>query len=311
MYESYFGLKEKPFSIQPDPDFLFFSNIHRMAYTMLEYGVENRAGFTVITGEIGSGKTTLVRCLLDNLSESARVGLLNNMHRGTSSLLEWVLLAFGRPYDLGSQVALFDAFQQFLISEYTQGRRTILIIDEAHNLSAAMLEELRLLSNINADKHQLLQMILIGQPQLQQLLNLPELQQFAQRVAVDFRLRALPPQDVQGYIQHRLEVAGRTEPIFLPEACSAIARASEGIPRKINILCDTAMVYAMSLDAGRIDLAIVNEVIRDRREYGVFTTDPAPCPASGLQSQSNLESDRQDGGEEAGDIPVTSLDGWR
>lgn len=274
MYESYYGLREKPFSIQPDPDFLFFSRRHRMAYTMLEYGVENRAGFSVITGDIGSGKTTLVRCLLNNLPESVNVGLISNTHRGLSGLLEWVMLAFDQSYDQASPVAMFDAFQQFLIREYGAGRRIILIVDEAQNLSPEALEELRLLSNINADKHQLLQMILVGQPELQQLLNRPELQQLAQRVAVDFYLRPLAAEEVAAYIEHRLEVAGRTEPLFTPEACRAIASRSKGIPRTINILCDTALVYGMSMDATRIDEVVVNEVIQDRQDYGVFS--PAP-----------------------------------
>jgi type II secretory pathway predicted ATPase ExeA len=169
---------------------------------------------------------------------------------------------------------MFDAFQQFLIREYSEGRRTILIIDEAQNLSPEALEELRLLSNINADKHQLLQMILVGQPELQQLLIRPELQQLAQRVAVDFYLRPLEAEEVEAYIGHRLEVAGRSEPLFTPEACGAIASFSQGIPRTINILCDTALVYGMSMDAVRIDEAVVSEVIRDRQDYGVFG--PAP-----------------------------------
>jgi type II secretory pathway predicted ATPase ExeA len=167
-----------------------------MACTMLEYWVENRAGFSVITGDIGSRKTTLVRCLVNNLPESVNVGLISNTHRGLSGLLEWVMPALDRSYDQTSPVAMFDAFQQFLIREYGAGRRVILIIDEAQNFSLEALEELRLLSNINGDKHQLPQMILLGLPGLQQLLNRPELVQLAQRVAVDFYRRPLAAEEV-------------------------------------------------------------------------------------------------------------------
>jgi type II secretory pathway predicted ATPase ExeA len=274
MYETFYGLTEKPFSIQPDPEFLYLSQRHKLAYTMLIYSIENRAGFSVITGEIGSGKTTLVRRLLSEyLAGSKTVGLVTNTHADYNDLLQWVMLAFGQPYDNMSPVALFDAFQQFLIKEYSEGRRTILIVDEAQNLSASALEALRLLSNINVDKHQLLQMILLGQPQLQHLLTRPELQQFAQRVAVDFRLTPLEEDDVEAYIHHRLSVAGRSEALFTPEACGIIAHHSKGIPRTINILCDTALVYGMAMEAARIDEQVVNEVIKDRRQFGVFVPD--------------------------------------
>lgn len=274
MYESFFQLREKPFSIQPDPEFLYLSRRHKLAYTMLVYSLENRAGFSVITGDVGSGKTTLVRRLLGFLPQSTTVGLVTNTHDNVTNLLEWVMLAFGQPYVHVSQVALFDAFQQFLIKEYSEGRRTLLIIDEAQNLSASTLEELRLLSNINADKDQLLQMILLGQPELQHLISRPDMRQFAQRVAVDFRLLPLEADEVEGYIRHRLAIAGRSEPLFTSSACRAIARISGGIPRSINVLCDTAMVYAMALEASRIDAAVIWEVVKDRREYGVFD-DPA------------------------------------
>jgi type II secretory pathway predicted ATPase ExeA len=280
MYESFYRLTEKPFSIQPDPDFLFFGRRHSMAYSMLEYGVENRAGFTVITGEVGAGKTTLIRHLLNNLPGSVTVGLITNTHQHTTNLLEWVMLAFGQPYDGMSPVALFDAFQNYLIKEYSSGRRAILIIDEAQNLSPDALEALRVLSNINADKHQLLQLILTGQPQLKYLLGKPELEQFAQRVAVDFHLSPITGDEVTQYIQHRLEVAGRSEPLFTDQACQAIAKYSKGIPRTINILCDTALVYGMSLDAEMVDEAIVEEVMRDKRQYGVFSYDEGVDPAA-------------------------------
>lgn len=270
MYESFYGLKEKPFSIQPDPDFLFMGRRHTLAYTMLEYGVRNHAGFSVICGEIGCGKTTLIRHLLNSLGAEVTVGLVYNTHRDIADLLEWIMLAFGQPYEALSPVARYDAFQRFLIAEYAAGRRTILIVDEAQNLNASALESLRMLSNINADKHQLLQVILVGQPQLRDLLKLPELHQFAQRVAVDFFIPPLSAEEVGRYVAHRLHVAGRDDPLFEPEAVARIAQATRGVPRAINVLCDTTLVYGFASEASSIGLTLVDEVLADRQQYGVL-----------------------------------------
>jgi general secretion pathway protein A len=270
MYETYYGLTEKPFSIQPDPAFLFMSKRHRLAFTMLEYGVRNRVGFSVICGEIGCGKTTLVRKLLADLDESVTVGLVYNTHTDIADLLEWIMLAFGQPYASMTPVERYDRFQQFLLAEYAARRRVVLIVDEAQNLNAGALESLRMLSNINADKDQLLQVILVGQPQLQALLSRPELHQFTQRVGVDFFIPPLGAPEVALYVRHRLAVAGREAPLFSEDALARIATASRGIPRTINILCDTALVYGYAADAELIDTALVEEVLQDRREYGVL-----------------------------------------
>jgi type II secretory pathway predicted ATPase ExeA len=271
MYEAFYGLKEKPFSIQPDPDFLFMGKRHGMAYAMLEYSIRNKAGFAVISGEIGCGKTTLIRSLLENLGDNVCIGLVYNTHQDIANLLEWIMLAFGQPYAGLSQVSLYDAFQQFLIEQYGAGKRVLLIVDEAQNLSPAALESLRMLSNINADKDQLLQMILVGQPQLKDLLRRPELQQFAQRVSAHFFIPPLELEEVGRYIVHRLKVAGRTEPLFTLTATERIAEVSRGIPRTINILCDMVLVYGYSGESQLIDLDLVNEVIRDQSTYGIFS----------------------------------------
>jgi len=282
MYEEFYGLESKPFSIQPDPEFIYWGRTHSLAYAMLEYGVMNHAGFTVITGEIGCGKTTLIRHLLNKLEEDYTVGLVSNIQGG--NLLEWVLSAFDQPYESSSAVALHDQLQKFLIEQYSYGKRTILIVDEAQNLGPKLLEQLRLLSNINADNDQLLQLILVGQPQLKALLQSPELAQFAQRVASDFHLIALTQADVKEYIDHRLEVAGRHEGLFTDLACERIYEASRGIPRIINILCDTCMVYGFAQVSEQIDSSIVDEVIQDKKEHGVFrlgeeVAPPAPVEA--------------------------------
>ncbi|OIR03161.1 hypothetical protein GALL_146800 [mine drainage metagenome] len=271
MYQAFYGLKENPFSIQPDPDFLYFGRRHSYAYAMMEFGIRNRVGFMVISGEIGCGKTTLVRHLLNNLAPEHTVGLVYNTHREIANLLQWIMLSFGLVYEGQSNVALFDEFQRFLIKQYGAGKSVLLIIDEAHNLNPDALESLRMLSNINADKNQLLQIMLVGQPQLKDLLLKPELLQFSQRVEVDFHIKPFEAADVQGYIQHRLKVAGRETPLFTAEACARIAEASQGTPRRINILCNTALVYGFAAESAMIDLALVEEMLNDKAEFGALS----------------------------------------
>jgi general secretion pathway protein A len=271
MYEAFYNLKENPFSIQPDPEFLYLSTRHSQAYAMMEYGIKNKAGFIVLSGEIGCGKTTLIRHLLNNLPPEMTVGLVNNTHRDIANLLEWIMLAFGLPYEGMSSVGLYDAFQRFLIEQYSSEKGALLIIDEAQNLSSAALEYLRMLSNINADKHQLLQIMLVGQPQLKDMLLQPDLIQLSQRVELDFHIKPFAADDVQKYIEHRLGIAGRETPLFTPEACARIAEASQCIPRRINILCNTALVYGFAAEADLIGLELVEEVLSDKAESGALS----------------------------------------
>jgi type II secretory pathway predicted ATPase ExeA len=276
MYEHHYGLREKPFSILPDPDMIYWGQNHRLAFAMMEFGVMNNAGFTVITGEIGCGKTTLLRYLLRNLDHHIAVGLISNTPRAKADLLQWVLMSLDQPFE-DSYPVLFKRLQQFLHDQYSRGGRTILVVDEAQNLGAEALEELRMLSNINADKDQYLQIILIGQPQLKDLLRSPELFQFAQRVSSDFHLKPLNPSEVSDYINYRLKAAGARAPLFSNEACRSIAHASQGIPRTINILCDTAMIYGFAVSAESITAEIVTMVIENKTQYGVLPLTPSPA----------------------------------
>ena len=269
MYEAYHGLKEKPFSILPDPDLIYWGPVHRLAFAILEFGVLNNAGFTVITGEIGTGKTTLIRHLLRKLDPTVTVGLISNTPNGRDELLQWIMMSLGLPFN-DSYPALFQKFNQFLYTQYGKRRRTILIIDEAQNLGAEALEELRMLSNINAEKRQFLQMILVGQPQLRQLLSTPKLMQFAQRVSSDFHLKPLTHDEVAQYIEFRLRAAGSHGQLFSPEACKLIAEASAGVPRIINILCDTALVYSYAANTHRISQDLIKMVIDDKKDFGVL-----------------------------------------
>jgi general secretion pathway protein A len=277
MYEAFFGLSEKPFTILPDPNLIYWGPNHRLALAMLQFGVMNNAGFTVITGEIGSGKTTLLRYMLRQLDPQIVVGLMSSTPQGHADLLQWVMMSLNQPFE-DSYPRMFKAFQQFLRDQYALGRRTILIADEAQNLGLHELEELRMLSNINADKDQLLQIVLVGQPQLRDMLRTPQLVQFAQRVSSDFHLKPLGIDEVDQYISFRLSAVGCQTKLFDQEASRLIAQASRGVPRTINILCDTAMVYAFATNSQTVTPEIVALVIKDKRDYGVFGSVAAGTP---------------------------------
>lgn len=285
MYESYYKFKEKPFSLLPDPGFLYLSKNHRMALAMLEYGLMNQAGFTVITGEIGSGKTTLIRKLLIQIEsdENIKVGLVSNTHRSFGELLQWILLAFKLEYRGKEKVELYQTLSEFLRREYDMGHRTILIIDEAQNLDIESLEQLRMLSNINADKDQILQLMLIGQPGLRDMLRQPELEQFAQRIAIDFHLRPLDLQGTCDYIRHRLVVAGGDPNLFEAAACVTVHYYTRGVPRLINVLCDTALVCGYADQKARIDADLIHDVVRDRNIGGIF-----PVWSAGQEDHDNV-----------------------
>ena len=228
MYEAFYELRGKPFTILPDPDMIYWGRMHSMAFTMLEFGVMNNAGFTVITGEIGSGKTTLVRHLLKRLPTNISVGLISNSPQGRQELLQWIMMSLNRPFE-GDYPTLFKRLQDYLHGQVAGGRRTLLIIDEGQNLEPEALEHLRMISNINADHHQILQLILVGQPQLRDLLRSPQLHQFAQRISSDFHLQSLGPREVVNYIAFRLQAVGGPRPpraLFTLEACNLIAQAS-------------------------------------------------------------------------------------
>jgi len=270
MYESYYNLKAKPFSVIPDPSFIFWSEAHKLAFAMLQYGIVSHAGITVITGEIGSGKTTLLKRLIDRLPADIDAGLVSNIHGDRDDLLEWLLMSLGQDFEGNSFVGRFKRLEAYLIERHAAGKRTLLIIDEAQNLSVRALEELRLITNLNAHDQEVIQLILSGQPQLKSLLSSPDLVQFSQRVSSDFHLGLLSRNDVAAYIDHRLTVAGADRPLFSAEACDLIYLATKGTPRLINVLCDTALIYGFAREAPIISSEIVRLVLDDKREYGVF-----------------------------------------
>lgn len=270
IYTNHFGLSERPFSLVPDPDFLFWSGPHKRAYSMLEYGIVTRAPITLITGEVGAGKTTLLHHLLKSVDDTVQIGLIANAQGGPGELLRWVLLALGQeagPHE--SYVDLFGHFQSYLIEQYADGRRVILIFDEAQTLSRESLEELRMFTNINANKDELLQLVLVGQPELRDLVRRPDLRQFAQRVSSAFHLPALDARSVRKYISHRMAKVGATREIFHVSARDLIFEASRGVPRLVNQLCDLALVYAFTKGNKTVTRLTVQQVLDD----GVFFVD--------------------------------------
>lgn len=272
MYEKFYGFNEKPFSLLPDPAFLYMTKVHTMALSMLEYSLTNEsAGICVISGEIGSGKTTLIRKLLSTMDQEFTTGLITNPHSEFGNLLQWVSMAFSLDYKNKEPIELYENFVNFTIAEYAKGKRTVLIIDEVQNLSYEALEELRMLSNINADKHQVLHLILVGQPELREKFNAEKMQQLNQRISVSYHLTELNQKDSCTYIKHRLKTAGGDPELFSDAACRAVWSYSKGIPRIINTLCDTALVYGFAEQKKKVDIQLVSEIIADRNASGFYT----------------------------------------
>ena len=287
MYEQFYGFRERPFALVPDPSFLYLSKGHGTALTLLRYSIMNRQGFTVVSGEVGSGKTTLVNQLLDELKSGVTVGLINFTTSNFGDMAEWIMMAYGLPYKNKGKVELYEDFVQFMIREYAAGRPVVLIVDEAQNLGIRGLEEIRMLSNVNAQKEYLLHVILVGQPELRSLLQTQQLRQLTQRVSVAYHLKRLSDEEVQQYIRHRLTTAGASAELFEPEAIRLIAAASGGIPRLINTFCDLSLVYGFSEEKPVIGPVEVRAVLEDRRRMGL-PGGVADAPATGATASADL-----------------------
>ena len=282
MYESFFGLKQKPFSLLPDSRFLFASRTHRIALNLLDYGLAEQAGFFVLTGEVGTGKTTLLRHLLNRIKDDIVVGLVTNTHHSFGELMRWILLAFDLDFRDKDRVEQHQVLIDALLEHYGAGRRCVLIVDEAQNLDRETLEQLRMLSNINAESDHLLQLILVGQPELRETLKRPELRQFVQRIALDYHLEPLRREETSDYIEHRLRIAGAERQIFTGEAQAAVYYFSRGIPRLVNSLCDLAMVYAYAEDLQEVGIKTIIEISQVRSQGGLVAFQR---PADGLSAE--------------------------
>jgi general secretion pathway protein A len=274
LYTNFFGLSRRPFALVPDPKFLFWSDHHRQAYSMLEYGILTRAPITLVTGEVGAGKSTLLFHMLEHAGEELRIGLVANAHGNRGELMHWVLQSLGlAPKPEESYVQLFGRLQEYLIAEYAKGRRVVLIFDEAQNLSREALEELRMLTNVNSRADELLQLVLVGQPELVETIRHPSLKQFAQRVASSVHLPAMDAGMVKAYLDHRLRVAGAQKEIFSPEAASLIFRATGGVPRLVNQLADMSLVYAYTIESRQVDAPLAQKVLDEVAFFGLREAD--------------------------------------
>ena len=300
MYERFYQLRERPFALSPDPDYLYPSRVHREALDYLRYGLESQAGFIVITGEIGSGKTTLLQTLLRGLDSETTVGRIVNTMLEPRELLETIMIDFGLDPSGRSKPLLLRDLSQYLVDQRIAGRLVLLVIDEAQNLSLGALEELRMLSNLETEKSKLLQIVLVGQPNLRDKLAAPELEQLRQRITVSYHLRPLDADETGHYINHRLRRAALGAPLEFPrDATDLIHARSRGVPRIINVICDAALVFGYAEERRVLDKALVAGVLEELETTGVLpalskvegpsVSVPAKNPESNPPALSNVE----------------------
>ncbi len=275
MYRKFFGLKKRPFILSPDPEFLYLSRVHDLALTHLEYGIIHNVGFLALTGDVGAGKTTLLKYLFEKVKDSLDIAMVFNTNLDPTSFLEMLTREFELNPSSRNKTDLFDALTDHFINEYSKGNRCVVIVDEAQNLPTETFEELRMLSNLEMGSDFLLQIILVGQPQLRERLSDYSLSQLAQRISVHFHLTPLPLNEVGAYISHRLKVAGYSgsDPLFLNDAIDTIGRLSRGIPRVINSICDACMTYAFADDLKQVSAEVVERVIKDNELLVAFIED--------------------------------------
>ena len=286
MYERFYELRERPFALSPDPDYLYPSRVHREALDYLRYGLESHAGFVVITGEIGSGKTTLLQTLLRGLDTQTTVGRIVNTMLEPRELLETIMIDFGLDPSGRSKPIMLRDLAQYLVDQRLAGRLILLVIDEAQNLSLAALEELRMLSNLETEKSKLLQIVLVGQPNLRDKLAAPELEQLRQRITVSYHLNPLDADETANYINHRLRRASTGAPLEFPRNVTDIVHGrSRGVPRIINVICDATLVFGYAEERRQIDTALMADVLVELEATGVLPPVRATAPeaADGLR----------------------------
>jgi general secretion pathway protein A len=269
MYLKFYGLKEKPFSVTSDPNFLYLSKKHREAISHMQYGIQERMGFLEITGEIGTGKTTICKALLNTLDEHTKTAFLLNSNLSEIQLLEAIVTDFGIRLKNKNKITMLSELNKFLLEQLKCNNNTVLIIDEAQNLKSSLLEQIRLLSNLETEKEKLLQIVLVGQPELKEKLASKELEQLRQRIAIRYHILPLNRDEVDAYVCHRLNIAGSEGKTFFTEnAVSSIYRFSGGVPRLINIVCDKALLAGFAADKRDIDADMIKKCSREIE--GVF-----------------------------------------
>jgi putative secretion ATPase (PEP-CTERM system associated) len=279
MYKEFYQFREKPFSLTPDPEFLYRSRAHKRALAYLQYGILDPSGFVCITGEIGAGKTTLIRVFLDQLKDQVNVARLFNTRISSRQLMEMILQDLGLDYQAKTKTVMIETLNNYLIETYAQGKRVVLIIDEAQNLSEDLLEEIRLLSNLETEKTKLLQIILVGQSELRDNLKLPSLEQFRQRITVNYHIPPLDRDETGAYMRHRVQVASEGPVVSFPEpVIDIVYDYSGGVPRLINVICDTLLLYGFVEEKRDPDEEMIQEVIKDMIQEGTLSDPMAEDP---------------------------------
>ncbi len=291
MYEKFYGFSERPFQITPNPAFLYRSSKHDTALTYLEYGLAENVGFLLLTGEVGSGKTTLVQYITRRLESDIEAAVIFNTNVSAEELLALILDEFEIPRPPGGKADMLMALNQFLVDRYSHRKRVLLVIDEGQNLSDQALEEVRMLSNLQSDDQSLLQIMLVGQPELVARLKQPSMRQFSQRIAASYHLTGLDREETEKYIAHRLRKAGARAALFTPAAVDVIYKLSGGIPRAINLVCQAALVYGFAENAEKIGQDTILQISKDNLCVGVEAAKPcessAPAAAAGPAAHHN------------------------
>jgi len=265
MYKEHFGLKELPFSIAPDPRYLYLSQQHREALAHLVYGIKSEGGFVLLTGEVGTGKTTVCRCLLEQIPESSNIAFILNPKVSVEELMAVICdeLGIGYPEGNTSNKVFVDAINAYLLDAYARGRSTVLILEEAQNLSPEVLEQIRLLTNLETNRQKLLQIIMIGQPELKEILSRPDMLQLSQRITARYHIGPLSEEEVGAYVNHRLAVAGSKSALFPDRIIGRLYRLSRGIPRLINVICDRALLGAYVQGKEKVDRKTLTTAARE------------------------------------------------
>jgi putative secretion ATPase (PEP-CTERM system associated) len=264
MYEAFFKLKAKPFELVPNPAFIYMSRSHKKAMHYLYYGIREKAGFILLTGEVGSGKTTIISDLIKQVDPNVTLARIFNTRVSYHQLLAMINDDFGLDVKGKDEILLLKELNDFLIDQHIRGYNTVLIIDEAQNLKPELLEEIRMLSNLETDTAKLMQIVLVGQPELRHILAKPEMRQLRQRISVSCRLQPLTRVETEEYIFHRLEVAGNRDAVTFADGCmDIIFQNCRGIPRLVNILCDFVLLTAFIEETTTVDTAMLNDIVKD------------------------------------------------